>query len=72
MNETPEAWDSVLATQLNAVFLLSRIAAKGMLSRKKGKIINIGSMYSFFWFWSHTFVQCRKRCDYPTHEIHGN
>jgi 2-deoxy-D-gluconate 3-dehydrogenase len=48
MNETPEAWDSVLATQLNAVFLLSRIAAKGMLSRKKGKIINIGSMYSFF------------------------
>ena len=72
MNETPEAWDSVLGTQLNAVFLLSRIAAKGMLSRKKGKIINIGSMYSFFWFWSHTFVQCRKRCDYPTHEIHGN
>jgi 2-deoxy-D-gluconate 3-dehydrogenase len=48
MNETPEGWDSVLATQLNAVFLLSRIAAKGMLSRKKGKIINIGSMYSFF------------------------
>ena len=48
MNETPEAWDSVLATQLNAVFLLSRIAAKGLLSRKKGKIINIGSMYSFF------------------------
>jgi 2-dehydro-3-deoxy-D-gluconate 5-dehydrogenase len=48
MNETPEDWDCVLATQLNAVFLLSRLAAKGMLSRKKGKIINIGSMYSFF------------------------
>jgi 2-dehydro-3-deoxy-D-gluconate 5-dehydrogenase len=48
MNETPEGWDSVLATQLNAVFLLSRIVATGMLSRKKGKIINIGSMYSFF------------------------
>jgi 2-dehydro-3-deoxy-D-gluconate 5-dehydrogenase len=48
MNETPEAWDSVLATQLNSVFLLSRLAAKGMLSRKKGKIINIGSMFSFF------------------------
>jgi 2-dehydro-3-deoxy-D-gluconate 5-dehydrogenase len=48
MNETPEAWDNVLATQLNAVFLLSRIAAKGMISRKRGKIINIGSMFSFF------------------------
>jgi 2-deoxy-D-gluconate 3-dehydrogenase len=48
VNETPEDWDSVLATQLNAVFLLSRLAAKGMLSRKKGKIINMGSMYSFF------------------------
>lgn len=48
MNEKPEDWDNVLATQLNAVFLLSRLAAKGMLNRKKGKIINIGSMYSFF------------------------
>ncbi len=48
MNETPVGWDCVLATQLDAVFLLSKIAAKGMLTRKKGKIINIGSMYSFF------------------------
>jgi 2-deoxy-D-gluconate 3-dehydrogenase len=48
MNETPADWDNVIATQLNAVFLLSKIAAEGMLSRKKGKIINIGSMYSFF------------------------
>src|SRR5664279_917076 len=48
MNEAPADWDNVLATQLNAVFLLSKIAAEGMLSRKKGKIINIGSMYSFF------------------------
>lgn len=48
MKENPEDWDNVLATQLNSVFLLSRLAAKGMLSRKKGKIINIGSMYSFF------------------------
>jgi len=48
MNEDPADWDNVIATQLNAVFLLSRIAAAGMISRKKGKIINIGSMYSFF------------------------
>lgn len=48
MNENPADWDNVIATQLNAVFLLSRIAAAGMIIRKKGKIINIGSMYSFF------------------------
>jgi len=46
--ETPEDWDTVIETQLNAVFLLSKLAAKSMLSRKHGKIINIGSMYSYF------------------------
>ena len=48
LNETPEDWDKVIETQLNAVFLLSKLAARSMLSRKRGKIINIGSMYSFF------------------------
>jgi 2-dehydro-3-deoxy-D-gluconate 5-dehydrogenase len=48
LNEKPEDWDSVIETQLNAVFLLSKLAAKAMVSRKSGKIINIGSMYSFF------------------------
>jgi 2-deoxy-D-gluconate 3-dehydrogenase len=46
--EKSEDWDSVIETQLNAVFLLSKLAAKSMLSHKGGKIINIGSMYSFF------------------------
>jgi len=46
--EKTEDWDNVIETQLNAVFLLSKLAAKMMLGRKKGKIINIGSMYSFF------------------------
>ncbi len=48
LNETPADWDSVIAIQLNAVFLLSKIAATAMVTRKRGKIINIGSMYSFF------------------------
>lgn len=48
LHETSEDWDNVIETQLNAVFLLSKLAAKSMLSRKRGKIINIGSMYSFF------------------------
>ena len=48
LNEKPEDWDNVIETQLNAVFLLSKLAASSMLGRKRGKIINIGSMYSFF------------------------
>lgn len=48
MNETASDWDNIIATHVTAAFLLSKIAAEGMLSRKRGKIINIGSMYSFF------------------------
>jgi 2-deoxy-D-gluconate 3-dehydrogenase len=48
LNETEEDWDGVIETQLNAVFLLSKLVAKSMVEQKKGKIINIGSMYSFF------------------------
>lgn len=48
LQEKTEDWDSVIETQLNAVFLLSKLAGRSMLSHKFGKIINIGSMYSFF------------------------
>jgi len=48
LQETAEDWDNVIETQLNAVFLLSKLAAKSMAERKAGKIINIGSMYSYF------------------------
>jgi 2-deoxy-D-gluconate 3-dehydrogenase len=48
LQETPEDWDSVIETQLNAVFLLSKLAAGSMVRQNGGKIINIGSMYSYF------------------------
>ncbi len=48
LNERPEDWDCVIETQLNSVFLLSKLAARSMISHKRGKIINIGSMYSYF------------------------
>jgi 2-dehydro-3-deoxy-D-gluconate 5-dehydrogenase len=48
LQEKPEDWDNVIETQLNAVFLLSKLVALSMRGRKGGKIINIGSMYSFF------------------------
>ena len=48
LQEKPEDWDNVIETQLNAVFLLSKVAARSMLTKRAGKIINIASMYSFF------------------------
>ncbi len=46
--ENAADWDRVIETQLNAVFLLSKLGAAAMVKRRRGKIINVGSMYSFF------------------------
>jgi 2-deoxy-D-gluconate 3-dehydrogenase len=48
LQEKPEAWDNIIETQLTAVFLLSKLSARSMVNNQGGKIINIGSMYSFF------------------------
>lgn len=44
---TETDWDDVLQVDLKAVFFLSQAAARIMLSRGGGKIINIASMLSF-------------------------
>lgn len=44
----PAGWDQVLEINLSSVYLLSRIVAKGMAERKRGKIINITSEYARF------------------------
>ena len=41
-------WDRVIETNLNAAFILARLAARSMIARRRGKIINIGSEYSLF------------------------
>jgi len=48
LEEDPADWDHVIETQLNAVFLLSRTAARSMAQHGGGKIINLASMYSYF------------------------
>ncbi len=48
LQESPESWDEVIESQLNSVFLLSKVVAASMAQREHGKIINVGSMYSFF------------------------
>ena len=44
---TPEAWHQVLQVNLHAVFTLCQAAAKAMLPRRRGKIINVASLMSF-------------------------
>jgi 3-oxoacyl-[acyl-carrier protein] reductase len=45
VQEASEAhWDAVLDTNLKAAFLLSKAVAPGMIQRRSGHIINIGSL----------------------------
>lgn len=48
LHQTEAGWDTTIATHLDATFLLSKLAAQSMVTRKRGKIINLASMYSFF------------------------
>jgi 2-deoxy-D-gluconate 3-dehydrogenase len=48
LNESEDDWDTTIDTHLNATFLLSKLAAASMVKRKRGKIINLASMYSYF------------------------
>ena len=43
-----KSWDTVIETNLNAVFLLSRLVARSMVRRRCGKIINLASEYAIF------------------------
>jgi NAD(P)-dependent dehydrogenase (short-subunit alcohol dehydrogenase family) len=44
---SPENWDKVLAVDLRGSFLCCRAAAREMMKRNEGKIINISSASSF-------------------------
>lgn len=43
-----EDWDDVISVNLSSVFVLCQEAAKIMLPKGRGKIINVASMISFF------------------------
>jgi 2-dehydro-3-deoxy-D-gluconate 5-dehydrogenase len=46
--ESEAIWDTTIETHLTASFMLAQLAAKSMVARKRGKIINLASMYSIF------------------------
>ncbi|HVQ20538.1 MAG TPA: SDR family oxidoreductase, partial [Terrimicrobiaceae bacterium] len=48
LEQTPEDWDQVIETNLNACFLLSKLVAQSMVKQRRGKIINIASMFALF------------------------
>jgi 2-deoxy-D-gluconate 3-dehydrogenase len=48
LEQAPGDWDRVIETNLNACFLLSKLAAASMVKQRRGKIINIASMYAVF------------------------
>jgi gluconate 5-dehydrogenase len=41
---TPDDWDTVLETNLRGSFFMAQAVAKKMITRRKGRIINIGSV----------------------------
>lgn len=43
-----ESWEHLISNNLSSVFLCSQNAARMMKTQHKGKIINVGSMYSLF------------------------
>lgn len=48
---TPEDWDAVRALNLDAVFFMCQLAAREMMKKHRGKIINVASMLSYFGGW---------------------
>lgn len=43
LGTTPEAWDTMMATNARSVFLCSRAVLPHMLARRRGKIVNVAS-----------------------------
>jgi 2-dehydro-3-deoxy-D-gluconate 5-dehydrogenase len=48
LEQAAEDWDRVIETNLNSCFLLSKLAAASMVKQRRGKIINIASMFGIF------------------------
>ena len=70
--ETAADWDRVIEAQLNAVFLLSKLGAAAMVARRRGKIINVGSMYLVLWLRADSLLQRRKRGGHPVDQVDGH
>lgn len=44
--QSDEVWETMMKTNINGVYYFAREVGKGMIERKYGKIINVGSIHS--------------------------
>lgn len=82
MEVTEDDWDQVLDTNLKAAFFCSQAAAKHMVPKSYGKIINIASQMAFVGYWERAaycsskggMVQLTKALavEWATHKINVN
>ncbi|WP_331763607.1 3-oxoacyl-ACP reductase family protein [Streptomyces anthocyanicus] len=47
LEQEPDEWDRVIATNLRGVYLASRAAGRHMVSARSGKVVNIASNFAF-------------------------
>ncbi|WP_327129527.1 SDR family NAD(P)-dependent oxidoreductase [Streptomyces sp. NBC_01727] len=47
LDQEPEEWDRVVATNLRGVYLATRAAGRHMVPAKSGKVVNIASNFAF-------------------------
>lgn len=45
-DQSDEDWDRIIDVNLNAPYFFARAVAKGMIARRYGKIVNVGSIHS--------------------------
>ena len=60
LNTTPKEWDEVMAINLKAPFLMSKLIAPKMIEQKKGKIINVSSQAGIFGLEDHSAYSASK------------
>lgn len=54
LEQTPEEWDSIFATNVRGTFLVTQAIGKHMVQQKRGKVINIASNYGLKGIADHT------------------
>ena len=72
LNEKPEDWDNVIEVQLNAVFLLSKLAAKSMLNRRARKDYQHRQHVFVLWIGAGALVQRGEGRDRAAYEVDGD
>lgn len=60
LDQEPDAWERVIATNLTGVYLLTRAAGRHLVEQGSGKIINIGSNFALMGVANHAAYSASK------------